>query len=585
MVYSQEHIREEGGVRLFSNDDFYWKVDLPVEKLQALREKLKTVDIYEACRLLNLNPRYFVSLQRSDFMYFLPQENRGDFTILDLGSGFGNITIPLAQRMPNATVYAVDGSLEILKFLKTLADKKNCQNISCAKVGAFEECNLPFKEKSFDLILMNGVLEWIGAGVPTGSPQKHQQRFLSHVRTLLKDGGSLYVGIEGRYFPGYFKNVKDPHSQLLYTSVVPRFFANVLCKLQGKPEGYRTYTYAHSGYRALFADSGFVRDDIETIYPVASYKDPYFLFSYHDHSAYAYAFNRLHKSIFTTKTNNLLYRGLRALRLERFFAPSYLFLASAGDRKGERLLERYLRPLLPKNETRFEPIKVVGNRSDAGYVSFFLIPDGKRMPKYVFKIKRAGSHTSADKVLLENLVRIGSPYFVLPCAMEGPAQLFLFIQGKPYVFDASALKNAVNLLAKVHCSARTGSIDVQGVTTPAGFVHGDFTLDNILNTETGLKIIDFENASFDGPQVFDLFDLLSHYGQHVLKLSSDKLVKYILSKDTKDIISIYDQSLTQEKLHTLLSAYVANKKESFRDKFQDKYRLYTELGDFLMEST
>jgi SAM-dependent methyltransferase len=384
--FNKNPISTESGIYIYSTDDFYWFTDISRDKIRLLYERLGSQDLFSACQNVGIKTGYLADYYRSDFIYFLPYKNNEDFSVLDLGSGFGNITIPLSKKMPKASIFAVDGSLDILKILSRRIEKEARNNVSLVKVGAFENMDLPFVQKSFDLIIMNGVLEWIGSGKDKGIPKSIQIEFLKYIKTLLKDNGNLYIGIEGRFFPGYFFNVKDPHSGIMFTSILPRSLSDFVCKLKGKKEGYRTYTYSSKGYLSLFKKAGFKSENIEMIYPVASYKDPYNLFSVKDKKSYSYAFKRLYKKIFPTIKSILLNKILYFLNLEKFFAASYLFNIGNSNQTDNRLLDFYLKDFV--NPDEFEPIKIQSNLSNNGFVNFILLSKKDGCPKYFFKIKR-----------------------------------------------------------------------------------------------------------------------------------------------------------------------------------------------------
>ena len=79
---------------------------------------------------------------------------------------------------------------------------------------------LPLAENSFDLVIVNGVLEWVGEWDLTVDPRTVQVNFLKKILRLLKDDGILLIGIENRIGWGLFLGGED-HSGMAYTSLVP----------------------------------------------------------------------------------------------------------------------------------------------------------------------------------------------------------------------------------------------------------------------------------------------------------------------------------------------------------------------------
>src|SRR5258708_40339964 len=78
---------------------------------------------------------------------------------------------------------------------------------------------LPFGPESFDLVAMNGVLEWVAEGQP-GDPGDLQERALKKVCGLLRPGGALYIGVENRICPEYYIGYLDPHCGLPFVTVL-----------------------------------------------------------------------------------------------------------------------------------------------------------------------------------------------------------------------------------------------------------------------------------------------------------------------------------------------------------------------------
>lgn len=223
--------------------------------------------------------KYATSERRADFIKKLPLNK--DAVVLDMGSGYGNITIPLSKMVKQ--VYACDSTLELLQFSRARAEAEGCHNINYTHIDPIDYCETPFKEKTFDVILLNGVLEWVGTGDMSRNAGEIQEAVLKYLVSLLKDGGAIYVGIENRFWPLYFYNVKDPHTKRLYTAVVPRFVAHLLMRLHGAKHGYRNYIYSLGGYKRLFGRAGLV---VEKLFlPIQSYREPRFMIDAADSAA------------------------------------------------------------------------------------------------------------------------------------------------------------------------------------------------------------------------------------------------------------------------------------------------------------
>src|SRR5262249_26172289 len=131
---------------------------------------------------------------------------------------------------------------------------------------------------SQDIILMNGVLEWLPLSEPEMRPDKVQLGSLRRAWEMLSTGGQLYLGIENRMSISMFRGNRD-HSGLKYTGLMPRCVANLICRRfprRYRSEanvGYRTYTYTLWGYKRMLRKAGFHK--VRAYWPIPGYNEPY----------------------------------------------------------------------------------------------------------------------------------------------------------------------------------------------------------------------------------------------------------------------------------------------------------------------
>lgn len=234
--------------------------------------------------------------------------------VLDLGAGMGRSAIPLAFAA--GKVVAVDGSFLRMKFLKLRAEHEGLSNIEPYVGDVFD---LPFAPESFDLIAMNGVLEWVGMTDRFQNPREAQLEALRICRRLLKPGGTLYVGIENRFALAYLRALD--HSGVRYTSYMPRFVADLYMRMRAGRR-YQTYTYSARGYRRLMREAGFGTPQLYLVYP--GYNVPRLLVPYENLRLLRYAISSLMQGG-STKRSGAKWLGQFGplLRLYRFVFFSY----------------------------------------------------------------------------------------------------------------------------------------------------------------------------------------------------------------------------------------------------------------------
>ncbi|HSM17972.1 MAG TPA: methyltransferase domain-containing protein [Gemmatimonadales bacterium] len=183
---------------------------------------------------------------------------------LDLGAGAGAISMALAPHC--ATVFACDITWERLSLLKRWAAYESAGNVTCVCGGDTDR--IPFSTNLCDVIILNGVLEWVPAD-KSGNPRQCQLNFLREVRRILKPTGQLYIGIENRIGYPYFFGKKEDHTGIRYLSLLPRGLARVVHRMKRQAE-FRTYTYSPRGLATLLNTAGFA--DVTTYCPFPDYR-------------------------------------------------------------------------------------------------------------------------------------------------------------------------------------------------------------------------------------------------------------------------------------------------------------------------
>lgn len=264
------------GIPRFSDDDIYWG-EIPENLMDDIVNDAKRIG-WQCSTKRHLEKDYpslidyVLNETRADWRYLIPIEK--EFDILDLGAGWGLISSVLAQHCNS--VIALEKIEPRVEFLNTRFQQDGVKNISIIQGDVM---NLPFPENSFDCIVCNGVLEWVGLFDHSRSPREAQIFFLKKLVKILKPEGYLYVGIENRFSYKQLLGVRD-HSGLRFTSVVPRFLANWITMwfnrgniffLANEARGYRTYTYTASGYQKLLKKGGFNKMTLYYAFPGYNY--------------------------------------------------------------------------------------------------------------------------------------------------------------------------------------------------------------------------------------------------------------------------------------------------------------------------
>ncbi|MBF0543331.1 MAG: class I SAM-dependent methyltransferase [Candidatus Riflebacteria bacterium] len=200
----------------------------------------------------------------------------GNENCIDYGCMWGALTIPLAKR--TNSVIGIDQTLESLELLKVRTVEEKLDNIElvCADLR-----RLPEFEKKFDVSIVNGVLEWIPEkGMIelssyygkfqevnySENPGEQQKIFLGYVSRQLNPGGKIYLAIENRYDWKMFFGAKDPHTNLAFSTIAPRWLANLISKWKlGRT--YVNWIYSFYEIKRLLKAVGFCRVELFAAFP------------------------------------------------------------------------------------------------------------------------------------------------------------------------------------------------------------------------------------------------------------------------------------------------------------------------------
>jgi len=302
-------------------DDRYSYGNIPQDKWKEIFSNISgktNEEIQEYLSSVKIKGRwaYFNSFKnhKADGFSFLDVTDKD--VILDIGCGPGSLTIPLAKRCKE--VYALDATLPRLRFLDIRRKNEGLDNITPIHASALY---LPFREPSFDYILMNGVFEYIGEWEDDTDPRDLQEMTLRTIHGLLKPGGHIFIAIENRYGFDFFYKERD-HSKLYVTGLLPRYMANLITRILRRKQ-YRTYTYSFNDYKKMLEESGF--RNIQFYYVWPDYRDPKYIFAEKDRNIFEYYLEHFIKHTAST-FEYLFFKWAYKFGLERHFVSNFIIV-------------------------------------------------------------------------------------------------------------------------------------------------------------------------------------------------------------------------------------------------------------------
>lgn len=228
---------------------------------------------------------YAADLSRASWIPILPIGPES--TVLEISSGLGAVTHALALNYRR--VVSVESVAELARFGKVRLDQEGLNNVDLIQTTLEL---LPFCKETFDLIVLNGVLEWVGEWRGRiGIARDAQSEALRDLRRLLRPEGVLIVGSENRIAYTSWLHRRD-HPRVQVGSIRLPWLDSVYAKLK-RPgfyrslldprAGYRRHSRSPHGYSKLLQGAGF--SVVDVWWPPNGYNSPHTLLRASDRAA------------------------------------------------------------------------------------------------------------------------------------------------------------------------------------------------------------------------------------------------------------------------------------------------------------
>lgn len=338
--------RNEDGIADLRLNRQHYFAEFDREKMSGLLAAIPRESVRGALGKLLREPgtaprlgEYILGSGRAGWKFHLPVGPEA--VALDLGCGWGTLACSIADSCRH--VVAMDSTLERMKFLQLRSREEGLDRLEFVCGG--DGKHLPFAGNTFDLVIVNGVLEWVPCG-SDDDPRVAQLKFLREIRRVLRDSGRLFLAIENRYsWKTWFRD-PDGHSGLRFVTWLPRAIASGYSRLRGRGR-FRNYLYGEKQLRSLLGEAGF--SDAGFFVPLPGYHHP---------TSIVPLDNR--RAIFSDVTNSAA-TGLQHLRrqargfLDARFPGNFNVVASAANpRPG------FLEKLLPHLDSKLSPPGAAG---------------------------------------------------------------------------------------------------------------------------------------------------------------------------------------------------------------------------------
>jgi SAM-dependent methyltransferase len=227
----EEPSAKYGGIPVFLR---FSNVD---EELSAHPEEVRAIDLaksigWKSALQSVFGPEmvaYATNPARSRFLDLLPLSK--DTVALEIGVGFGQHTPVIASRV--RWLDALEVRLVNAIFAKTRCEQEHALNVTFVCGG--DDCCLPFPDASYDVVLLNLVLEWCAGGNQDAPSIAGQRRLLCEIHRVLKPQGYLQLNTKNRFAYRLLLGGRDEHAHgLPFGSALPRPLLKLILWLTGK---------------------------------------------------------------------------------------------------------------------------------------------------------------------------------------------------------------------------------------------------------------------------------------------------------------------------------------------------------------
>jgi ubiquinone/menaquinone biosynthesis C-methylase UbiE len=251
-------------------------------------------------------------------MYFELLSSTGyDFsgkTVLDLGSGYGGVSLFFSSRVERIIVLDVNKDLLKIAYMRS----KSLENKNFHAIVA-SGTNLPLRDTCINIVIAIGVLEWIPCSTPVINPELTQSIALKEIKRVSGCRGNLFLlAIENRYYLGYWMGRRDHHSGLRFVPILPRTLSDSLCRLIKGEHWFLERTYSYWEWMRKFPELKFKTWKVFTGFPSYTYPERIADLNNKD--------DLMSKVSITKPKGGIAWRIITFLGLMKFFCSNFLFI-------------------------------------------------------------------------------------------------------------------------------------------------------------------------------------------------------------------------------------------------------------------
>lgn len=247
------------------DDHSGFEIDVHLQRLKTLIADARKIGCEAALKKHHHDIDYLIDGKRAAYIDLLGIKSDED--VLEIGASMGQHTRligKLCRRLDALEVVAKQA-----EFAKLWCEQSGLENVRFTAGGASGK--LPYGDQSFDVVVMNYVLEW-SAGRDALRADEFHLRLLSEIHRVLNPGGRFFVSTKNRYGLRLVTGSLDEHLGIRFGNALPRWLSRALSKNVDRdiPRGY---LHSRGALEKLLRAAGFNHVDAYLSFPDARRPD------------------------------------------------------------------------------------------------------------------------------------------------------------------------------------------------------------------------------------------------------------------------------------------------------------------------
>ncbi len=266
MTENSKRFEIKRGVKVF-DDHSIVESKKAQDNFISIIEDAENMGCEEALNKHDHNVEYLTDKTRAKYIDFIKIEDSD--AVLEIGASMGQHTRLIAKKCNKLD--ALEVVPEQAMFAKLWCEQSGCSNVCFSSGGA--SGYLPYESNTFDLVIMNYVLEW-SAGRADVNPEIFHSRLISEICRVLRPGGRMFVSTKNRYSLRIILGGVDEHLGFRFGNALPRGLSRLLSdnRRLDKPKGY---LHSRQKIEKLISNAGF--SDLQAILFFPDARNPIFV--------------------------------------------------------------------------------------------------------------------------------------------------------------------------------------------------------------------------------------------------------------------------------------------------------------------